>query len=233
VSFVAWDILHININHLWEVEVVFPYVILLVFLFAVILALGKPIHSLLKRNRDFQVSLSAFSEFSYRNIVMLVGIFVLVGGFYLLQNYRDSTRYNYYKVHHDYVPINGIGILSKGWEFLDRPHEKKTIALAMDWNPPGHRWFFYPLMGRWLQNDIVYISAKYKWEVPAWLHRGMLRGDDFSVWLSNLKRNKVDYVLVMEPWPVELRWMEQHLDKFKLVLLDPNYKIFMYTGERA
>ena len=122
-----------------------------------------------------------------------------------MQNYRDNTRYNYFKVHYDYVPINEVSNLSAGWEFLDHPDEKKTIALALDWSPPGHRWFFYPLMGRWLQNDIVYISAKYKWEVPAWLHRGMLRGDDFSVWLSNLERNKVDYIFVMKPWPDRIK----------------------------
>ena len=86
-------------------------------------------------------------------------------------------------------------------------------------------------MGRWLQNDIVYISAKYKWEVPAWQHKGMLRGDDFSVWLSNLEQKKVDYIFVTRPWPMELQWMEKHTDEFQLVFLETGYKIFKYTGK--
>ncbi len=232
-AFITWDILFTNTTHLWEVEVLFPYVILLVFLFGVILAIKRLRSSLLNRNDRYQITLPSFFKFSYQNMVMIVGIFALAGGFYLLQNYRDNTRYNYFKVHYDYVPINEVSNLSAGWEFLDHPDEKKTIALTLDWSPPGHRWFFYPLMGRWLQNDIVYISAKYKWEVPAWQHKGMLRGDDFSVWLSNLEQKKVDYIFVMKPWPVELKWMEQDSDKFQLVFLDPGYKIFMYRGESA
>jgi hypothetical protein len=233
VVFVAWDIIYCNIKHIWEVKVLFPYVIVLVFLFGVISGINKLKHSLLKRSDRYQIALPTFLQIRYQNIVILIGISVLVGGVYFLQNYRDNTRYNYFKVHYDYVTINEVSDLSNGWEFLDRPDEKKTIALTMDWSPPGHRWFFYPLMGRRLQNDIVYISAKYKWEVPAWLHKGMLRGDDFSVWLSNLEQKNVDYIFVMRPWPIELKWMEQHTDEFQLVFLDPRYKIFKYTGGNA
>ena len=166
-----------------------------------------------------------------KGIVTLVGVLILASGFYLLQNYRDNTRYDYYR-YYDYVPTNVIKTLSNGWEFLDQPDDdKKTIALAMNWRPPGHRWFFYPLLGRWLQNDIVYISAKYKWEVPAWLHKGILRGNDLSIWLSNIERNKVDYIFVMKPWPEPLKWMERNKNKFQLVFSQYDYKIYRYTDE--
>jgi hypothetical protein len=118
-----------------------------------------------------------------------------------------------------------------GWEFLDNPREKKTIALAMDWAAPGHNWFFYPLLGRRLQNDVVYLSAQYKEDVPAWQHRGMLRGDDLSVWLYNVEKEKVDYVLARTPWPIEVRWMENRRDTFELVVSDKAFKIFRYRGE--
>ena len=122
--------------------------------------------------------------------------------------------------------------LVNAWEFLDQPDDKKTIALTMGWEPPGHQWFFYPLLGRWLQNDIVYISAKYKWEVPAWLHRGLLRGDEFSIWSHNVIRKEVDYILVQQPWPIELQWILDH-DKFKLVFSDNYCKIFKHIREDA
>ncbi|MBW2183439.1 MAG: hypothetical protein JRF49_06200 [Deltaproteobacteria bacterium] len=94
-----------------------------------------------------------------------------------------------------------------GWEFLDQHDGKKTIAMTMDWEPPGHKWFYYPLLGKWLQNDIAYISARHKQEVPTRIHRGLIRGADFSIWLRNLKKENVDYILVQKPWPIELRWM--------------------------
>ncbi len=231
VSLITWDILYSHITHLWEIEVLFPYFILLVFISGVILTFNRLGYYLFEKNSRFQSALPTFFKFFSQNTIIFIGITVFVGGLYFLQNYRDSTRYSYFKFHYDYVPINGIGTLSYGWEFLDHPNKKSTIALTMDWSPPGHRWFFYPLMGRWLQNDIVYISAKYKWDVPAWQHRGILRGDDFSVWLSNIKRKKVNYVVVMQPWPPELKWMEQHADTFQLVFLDASCKIFKYTGE--
>ena len=226
VALIAWDIFVCNLKHLWEVAVLYPYFILLIFLLIVVVALIKVKKPLPTIKMFHQFPLPSFQ----RTIAMMVVTFLFTGGFYLLQNYRDNTRYLYYKTHSDYVPISEIKTLSDGWEFLDHPNEKNTIALTMDWSPPGHRWFFYPLMGRWLQNEIVYISAKYKYPVPAWLHRGMLRGEDSSVWLANLERNHVNYIFVMQPWPIGLKWLEKYPDKFQLVFLDTNYKIFMYTG---
>ena len=116
---------------------------------------------------------------------------------------------------------------------MDNPDEKKVIALTMGDKPPGGHWFFYPLLGRWLQNDIVYVSAKYQWEVPAWLHRGLLRGNDFSIWLNNLKRRGVDYIFVQKPWPIELQWMQRYKDMFELVFSDREFKIYKHIKKGA
>ena len=120
-----------------------------------------------------------------------------------------------------------------GWEFLDQSDDEKTIAMTKGWDPPGHNWFFYPLLGRWLQNDIVYISTKYKWEVPAWLHQGLLRGNDSSIWFYNLNAKKVDYILVAKPWPIELNWIKLYEDKFQLMFSNENCKIFKHTEKGA
>ena len=159
----------------------------------------------------------------------ICSFFVLVIGLDLLQSYRDATRYTYYYTHTDYhnFPRNYIN----GWVFLDQPDEKKTIALTSAWQRPGTAWFFYPLMGRWLQNDITYISAKYKWGVPTWLHRGLLGGNNFSIWLHNLKRKKADYIFVQKPWPVELIWIKRNPDKFQLVFSDKHCSIFKYMDK--
>ena len=155
---------------------------------------------------------------------------MLVTGLYFLQIYRDTTRYAYFHGHSELITIPRTAV--SVWELLDNPDEKKTIALTMDWVVPGHYWFFYPLFGRHLQNNVVYISAKYKWDVPTWLHMGSLRGNDFSIWLYNVKKLGVGYIVVRKPWPVELRWMLSRQDTFELVFSNRDYKIFKYTGEK-
>ena len=154
-----------------------------------------------------------------------------VGALYLLQTYRDSTRYTYYQGHEDFhsLPRDYVD----AWDFLDKEGEKKTIAMARGWKPESHEWFFYPLLGRHLQNDIVYVSAKYKWETPTWLDRGLLRGNDFSIWIDNLKKKNVDYILVVEPWPNELTWIGRYPDKFQLVFTARKFKIFKYRDKTA
>ena len=160
---------------------------------------------------------------------MALMLFVVV--LYYLQSYRDNTRYVYYRSYFDYNNIPRVTV--KGWEFLDNPDEKKTIAMTMDWKVPGHNWFFYPLLGRHLQNDVVYLSAKYKWTVPVWLHRGMLRGNDFTIWSYNLEKEKVDYILVRTPWPRVLGWMNSKKDKFQLVFSDKECKIFRVNTKKG
>jgi len=232
-AFVAWDLLYINKNHLFEIAVLYPFVVLIIPLVIILFKL------VIERSKVFVSKEEAFLIFTglsrwdgtvtKKLLVYTITFIALVLGIHFLQSYRSNTRYNYYRTHIDFhtFPRNFVN----AWEFLDQPDEKKTIAMTMDWKPPGHRWFFYPLLGRRLQNDITYISAKYKWEVPTWLHRGLLRGDDFSIWLYNLKKEKVDYILVAKPWPIELIWMQRYKDKFHLVFSDKQCKIFNYIGE--
>jgi uncharacterized protein YaeQ len=63
------------------------------------------------------------------------------------------------------------------------------------------------------------------------MHRGMLRGNDPEVWYYNLKKHKVDYILVQQPWPFELRWMAGRANDFALMLSDRDCRIYKYTGE--
>ena len=112
-------------------------------------------------------------------------------------------------------------------EILEKFGFPAAIAMAMGWSLLGHKWFFYPLLGRWLQNDVAYISPKHKGEVPTRIGRGLLRGNDFSIWLNNIRRKEIDYILVVKPWPVELKWMQDYLDEFQLVFADEYCKIFL------
>ena len=232
VALVIWDLLYINKNHIWEVEVLYPFIILVIFLFSIFLNhMRGRLKWCVSKEEVFLASAGASKcggIFTRRWIAYVTWFTLLVIGLYFLQNYRDNTRYTYYRTHSDLNSIPRVSV--NGWEFLDQPNGQKTIAMTMGWKRLGGHWFFYPLFGRRLQNDIAYISARHKGEVPTWLHRGLLRGDDFQIWLYNLKRKNVDYIFVAEPWPIELRWMQRYQDKFKLVFSDKEFKIFKYTG---
>jgi hypothetical protein len=236
--FVIWDLLYVNKEHMGEVAILYPVIIIIILLILIFikLVLRKTKQTLPEGEKCLNYSENNFLELlRLRNtpirkwVIYALGLLITVTGLYFLQSYRDNTRYSYYLTHSDHqtIPKNFIN----GWKFLDNPYEKKTIAMAMDFKPPGGRWFFYPLLGRWLQNDIVYISAKEKWEGPTWLHRGLLRGEDFSIWFYNLKRKNVEYILICKPWPIELKWVNRHKDEFKLVFTDDNCKIFKYIRE--
>jgi len=236
-AFVVWDLMYVNKTHLWEVEVLYPFLALIILLTIIFLktALMKlKLFTLKKETPLFSNSTSSSrlgSCITRKWVAYPFVLVILIGVLYFLQSYRDSTKYVYYREHEDFG--NFPRTFAKGWEFLDQPDKKKTIALTMGWKSPGGNWFFYPLLGSWLQNDIVYISAKHKREVPTHYDRGLLRGEDFSIWLYNLKRKKVDYIFVQQPWPIELKWMQKldYKDKFQLVLSDSRFKIFKYTGE--
>jgi hypothetical protein len=230
----GWDLLYMKKTHLDEVGLLYPLVVVLMLVCVTLYNLGY--ERFATAFTGSKISSSSTGPVGFNRVIIkrwlayCTGFIVLVLVLYCLQTYRDHTRYAYYRTHVDLNPIPGDTV--NGWEFLDNPREKKTIALAMDWAAPGHNWFFYPLLGRWLQNEVVYLSAKYQGDVPARLHRGMLRGDNLSVWLYNAKKQRVDYILARTPWPIELRWMESRGDTFELVFYDKAFRIFRYRGEK-
>ena len=238
VAMVAWDLIYISKSHAREVEVLYPLIILIIPLLIITFRI------VFKKSKIFTTGenvlnnpygsnaqdLPQSSVASMRRwVVYVTGFIVLFTGLYFLQSYRDNSRYRYYFAHLDFhdFPRDFVN----GWQFLDQPGEKKTIALSIGWNPPGHKWFFYPLLGRHLQNDVVYVSAKSNWETPTWLDRGLLRGRDSSIWYKNLKKKGVDYVFVQKPWPIELQWMLGNKEKFQCVTSDREFRIFQYMVE--
>jgi hypothetical protein len=241
VVFIALDLLYVNKVHLQNIAALYPFIVFMIFLIIILFNFFlENLKSAIAQEKISYVTNDSNSKLLFRPtdsiigikwIVCIVGLITLFAACYFFQIYRDNTRYSYYRFHFDYsyIPRNFVN----AWEFLDDPNEKKTIAMTMGWDPPGHQWFFYPLLGRRLQNDVVYLSAKYKWSVPSWLHRGQLRGNDFSIWRYNLKRKKADYIFMVKPWPIELRWLLSDNDNYKLIFTDRDCKIFKVIGENT
>jgi hypothetical protein len=245
-AFVFWDLLMINKGQRQEVEFLYPFIPLAALLGVILFKVAAaPFHRTVRHGGMTPSLTGVPGRWSPRIrgwVACCLMIVPVTAGCYLLQLYRDNTRYHYFSSPTDLNAFQRISVDS--WEFLDRPGEKKTIAVTMAWDPPGHKWILYPLLGRRLQNDIVYVSARYKWDVPSWLSRGELRGDDAAIWHFNLKTKNVDYVVVADPiaypflmsqheranglWPTELGWMEKDPAHFKLVFADNFCKIFKY-----
>ncbi len=237
VALIIWDLLHINKTHLAPVAMFYPFIVLLTVMAALFL---DPLRTWLRRvavrQRNPPAMVSSGHGGGRRGhwAASAAALLLLVAALYLLQSYRDATRYMYYSGHADHQGFAALAITQVGaWDFLDRPDDPKTIALAMDPATPLGYWLFYPLMGRHLQNDVAYVSAKNKWDVPAWVDRGMLRGNDYSVWLYNLKRLRVDYIMLAAPWPLEYSWMSTHKDAFDLIFSDSRCKIYRFAGDRS
>ena len=227
-ALVGWDLIYVYKKQAWDIELLYPYATLLVFLAIVVwMIASEKIKTFCGQGR-MPVLFSWMTAGNRNSVAAYTVSFVFIAAvLYLLQTYRDETRFFYYRTQGDYHSFPKEFI--DGWEFVDQPGEHKTIALASTWEPPGTKWFFYPLMGRWLQNDVTYASAKYEWDVPAWLHRGMLEGKDVSIWLHNLKRKKVDHVFLQKPFGVEEKWIQDRRNEFIPLFRDSQCAVFKYT----
>ena len=243
-AFVFWDLLMINKGQRQEVEFLYPFIPPAVLLGVILFKVAAALFRRTVRHSGMTPSL-------YRRVRTAIAAYSRMGcvlpddcsgdrGMLPAAALPGYTRYHYFSSPTDLNAFQRISV--DGWEFLDWPGEKKTIAVTLAWDPPGHKWILYPLLGRRLQNDIVYVSARYKWDVPTWLNRGELRGDDAAIWRFNLKTKNVDYVVVADPiaypflksqkeltqglWPIELGWMEKDPGTFKHVFEDRYCKIF-------
>lgn len=125
------------------------------------------------------------------------------------------------------IPRHWVG----GWAFCDDPREPKTIALASYEPNIGHHWFFYPLMGRGLQNRVLHVPA----------HSSERGGADYRAWLAHLQAEGVTHVFVqlhpeLAPGasgrePPELAWMAGRPELFELLNSGAHYRVFRLLSQ--
>jgi hypothetical protein len=140
---------------------------------------------------------------------------------------RDGWRNRFLKTRLDLHPFPRHWV--KGWAFCDDPQETKTIALASYEPDFGHHWFFYPLMGRRLQNRVVYVPAD-----PT--KGGIVHCLDFGTWKADLEQVGVTHVFVqLNPdlplddrrrEPVEMGWIRARPDVFALLDQGDHYRVY-------
>jgi hypothetical protein len=155
-----------------------------------------------------------------------VALAIVAGGtaVFFLTRERDRTRWTYYELHMDLHPTTREFV--RGWRWMDGP-DSRVVALACGWANSGHNWFYYPLMGRRLQNRVVYASINRLGDVGTHVDRGLLRErGDYGTWRANLARLGVEYVFVQAPPVPELDWMTRRPDEFRLVYQSRGATVF-------
>ena len=137
----------------------------------------------------------------------------LAAGLVFLNARRDENRWRLYATATDVhsIPRDFVS----GWSFVDRPGSPAVIALTAGWHDAGENWFFYPLMGRRLQNTVTYVPLSRAGQIgsPDFVRRENGR---FSEWTDELRARRITMVFVQAPWPVEDDWMRERPDLFAL-----------------
>lgn len=162
---------------------------------------------------------------------LLVAMAVVAGlvAVCLLQVIRDGNRWIRYSDSTDvsWIPRDFVD----GWRYCDQPERPLRIALTAGWEYRGQNWFFYPLLGRRLQNTVVYVPADHQYP-PVQPESEKLRDADASrTWLQSLRRESIDAVFMEKPWPIEEAWIRESPDNFALLKGNDSFKIYRVLRE--
>jgi hypothetical protein len=111
------------------------------------------------------------------------------------------------------------------WQWVHQHIKGKRIAYT-------GRGEFYPLFGKGLVNDVFYVSVNAQPPLAHYYPDGRFRRQQIeSAWLENLRREKVDFLVVYLPheenvFPVEDDWARKNADKFQLAFKNDKVRIY-------
>lgn len=102
------------------------------------------------------------------------------------------------------------------WRDLDRP-DPLRLAVTAGWDGRGHHWHRYPLLGRRLQNRVLYVPVTAGGEVIDYRDADRLAAAaSFRTWLARLDAARVDVVVSLAPrWTVEDAWARAAPELFR------------------
>ncbi|MBM4037837.1 MAG: hypothetical protein FJ290_04920 [Planctomycetes bacterium] len=167
-----------------------------------------------------------------------------VAGVCLVARVRDHWRNHFLETRVELHPFPRH--FAKGWAFCDEPRDPKTIVLASYEPNLGHHWFFYPLMGRRLQNRVVYVPGEERirgatggtWdednEELAWLLWSRRRQPD-PLTLGLAEVGPTHLFIQLNPdlppnhpdrEPDEMRLVRAHPEWFELVNSGEHYRVY-------
>jgi len=138
-----------------------------------------------------------------------------VAGIPWVQHARDRWRNAYFANSYDVSPISTRAV--RLYPLLDDPKTPRSIAVAFgEPRIPGITCFLYPLMGRRLQNRIVYVPPTRSGHIVDY----QLLGDqgeelDEAAWFARLGACGADHLLISAPLTPEMAWVRTHPERFR------------------
>ena len=120
------------------------------------------------------------------------------------------------------------------WQALDDPARPHVIAATAGWDGIGHNWYRYPLLGRRLQNRVLYVPVTADGSVIAYrLRETLARRASLDAWLRRLVARRVDAVASLAPRStIEDFWMRKLPELFQPMAADPDDLNVAYRFDR-
>jgi hypothetical protein len=125
---------------------------------------------------------------------------------------RDRFRYAFYDAaakwrSYDTHPIDARWTASWPiWEHLD-VEPGATIAVAAGWDGIGHNWYRYPVMGRRLQNRLIYVPITNDGSFVDYGSDRRPTNLSCQAWLKRLAAAGATHFLLLPPLPYEDTWI--------------------------
>jgi hypothetical protein len=98
----------------------------------------------------------------------------------------------------------------------------KRLAVAAGWDGVGHNQFLYPLFGRRLEHQLLYVAVNKSGNDVDLLPEERRQRADESAWLARLESSDADFLVGLWPRPFEWDWVEAHPERFDILDLDPH-----------
>jgi hypothetical protein len=154
----------------------------------------------------------------------VLGIATAIAGVAVLQWLRDRTRHDDYVHGHDLHAV--FQVAAPGWNLLDDPDRPARIAYVTGWSAWGCNWFVYPLLGRRLQNELLFVPATRSGEPGSYRPNATAEPATAEQWIERLRQARADVLFVAMPAPPELAWAEANPQVFKPRASDAGYHIY-------
>lgn len=134
---------------------------------------------------------------------------------------RERYRYDAYRLFaerklldfHGAPPVSAWPI----WQRLDETGPQRVAATAGFDGLTGHNWFRGPLLGPWLQNEVLYVPVTLDGRLVSYRDRqALVDVADSGAWLSRLHQQRIDRVVALGPANIEHRWMLDRPEIFEI-----------------
>jgi len=115
----------------------------------------------------------------------------------------DGTAWDVDRLEPDYAAAWPI------WQRFDQPRGHR-LAVAAGWDGIGHNWYLYPLMGRRVQNVLIYETPIQDGSILDYRNmEEIVARADAAAWLERLLASRVGFLVTLAPDTLEWAWAIQ------------------------